>query len=49
MLRMGLLVMVMVLVTQTPQSVPALHDYKYYVVIVLMSLLIKPWLTRRFD
>jgi len=49
MLRMGVLVMAMVLVTQTPQSVPALHDYKYYVVIVLMSLLIKPWLTRRFD
>ena len=49
MLRMSILVLAMVLITQTPESLAALHAYKYYVLAILLSVLIKPWLTSQLD
>lgn len=47
MLRIGVLVMAMALIMHAPES--SLYAYKDYIVGVLLSVLIKPWLWNQFD
>jgi len=49
MLRISVLVVAMVLIMQAPESLQSLYGYKDYIVALLLSLLIKPWLTNQFD
>ncbi|MEK7322513.1 MAG: hypothetical protein AABZ84_05490 [Pseudomonadota bacterium] len=49
MFRMGLLVLIMVLIIHTPESMGALYAYKNYLLGILLSLVIKPWVTDQFD
>ncbi len=49
MLRMSVLVLAMVLITQAPEWLHSLHEYKDYILALLLSLLIKPWLTDQFN
>lgn len=49
MLRIGLLVLAMIVIIQTPESMHSLHAYKDYLLALLLSLLIKPWLENQLD
>src|SRR3569832_2274737 len=48
-LRISVLVAAMVLIMQAPESLQSLYGYKDYIVALLLSLLIKPWLTNQID
>ncbi len=49
MLRMSLLVLTMVLIMHTPESMGSLYAYKDYILGILLSLVIKPCVMGQFD
>lgn len=48
MLRVGVLVVAMVLIMHAPESLQSLYAYKDYLVGLLLTVLIKPWLMNQF-
>jgi len=48
MLRITLLLAAMILISQAPDTLAALKPYKDYVIALLLSLLIKPWLIDQY-
>ncbi len=49
MFRISLFVITMILISFVPDSLGSLMAYKDYVMAVLLTVLIKPWLTNQFD
>lgn len=49
MFRIALLVVSMMVVTYTPEMLGELGLYKDYILAILLSLLLKPWLENQFD
>lgn len=49
MFRITVLVLAMVLIIEAPESLASLYSYKDYILALLLSLLIKPWLIDQFD
>lgn len=49
MFRLSMLVLMMVLITHTPESMGSFYAYKDYIVAILLSLLIKPWVEDQFE
>jgi len=49
MFRISLLVVAMILISHAPDSLGSLMTYKDYIIALLLSLLIKPWLANQFN
>ena len=49
MVRMGLLVLIMVLIIHTPESMGSLYSYKNYILGILLGLVIQPCATDQID
>ena len=49
MLRISLLVITMILITHAPDSAGSILAYKDYIIALLLSLLVKPWLVNQYN
>lgn len=49
MFRITVLVLAMVLIIEMPESLQSLFAYKDYILALLLSLLIKPWIANQFN
>ncbi len=49
MFRLSMLVLMMMLITHTPESMDSLYAYKDYIMAILLSLLVKPWVEDQFE
>ena len=49
MFRISLFVITMILISHAPDNAGSVMAYKDYIIALLLSLLVKPWLVNQYD